>query len=473
MKYKFCLIITLITLLLVPGCDEGFFDINTDPNNPEKATPALVLPSGIAGSAYVIGGYYQNIGGFWSQHYTQATASSQWVELEDYSITENDYDGWQYQVLYSEPLMDLEYIKKETAKTENWSYYLIATLIQSYDFQILSDLYDEIPFSEALSGIDKLSPRFEKGKDVSDSLIARIDLALSKDFTRSSVTHPGAEDLIFQGDIQQWRKFANTLKLKIYLRWVNVDATKYKTQIEALLAEDNFLEAPAQMTAFRNEENGRNPLYETFVSRLSGNLSASATLLDTLRNAGDPRLNAIFDFPLTPAGGTNHIAIAQGTYRDAITDYATVQELSTPNLNPLDPVYFFTVPEVDFLIAEAQLRYGTAAKAIEYYKKGIDDSFEHFGITPDSKFYDAGGAYEYKGLASIITQKWIAAANCRAIESFFDFNRTGYPNFFTVTPVSTIGSQRPQRLLYPLSERQTNPNTPEFKYVYNKVWWAL
>jgi hypothetical protein len=473
MKYKFCWIITLVTFLLLPGCKESFFDINNDPNNPETSTPTLVLPSGIAGSAYVLGGYYQNIGGFWSQHYTQATAAGQWVNLEDYSITEDDFDSWQFQVLYSEPLMDLEYIRKSTSQSQNWSYYMIATLMQSYTFQVLADLYDEIPFSEALNGITKLTPKFEKGKDICDSLITRIDYALSRDFTKSTVTHPGNEDIIFQGNLEHWRQFANTLKLQIYLRWVNVDPNKYKSQIEALLTENNFLEVPARMTAFRNEENNRNPLYETFVSRLAGNLSASATLLDTLRNANDPRLNAIFSYPLTPAGGTNHIALQQGTYRAAIATYPTIQNLSTPNLNPLDPVYFFSVPEVDFLIAEAQLRYGTEAKAIEYYKKGIDDSFTHFGLTPDSKFYETGGAYEYKGLASIITQKWIAAANCRAIESFFDFNRTGFPNFFTVTPVSTIGTQRPERLLYPLSERQTNPNTPAFKYVYDKVWWAL
>ncbi|NJK96203.1 MAG: SusD/RagB family nutrient-binding outer membrane lipoprotein [Bacteroidales bacterium] len=438
-----------------------------------------MLPSAIAGSAYVIGGYYQHLGGVWSQHYTQSTAASQWVNLEEYSLTEGDFDN-QFSSLYSDALEDYEYIRVETQKEGDWSYYMIATLMQAYTFQVLADLYGDIPFSEALRGVNVLTPKWETGQAVYDSLLMRIDDAVSKDFSLSSVSKVGYSDIIFGGvpdkeadlddQLNDWFKFANTLKLKIYMRYVNVDPEKYRSQIVALLAENNFLTKDAKMIAFKNEEDNRNPFYETFIDRLSGNVAASATLLDTLRKSQDPRLDALFN---TPELGGGHVAIPQGFYKEAQTQYASYKNLSLPNFNPTAPVYFFTLPEVNFLIAEAQLRYGTEAMAIQYYQMGIDESFKLLGLTPDPTLYQAGGVYEYKGLESIITQKWIAAANTNAIESFFDYNRTGYPDFFDVSPVSTIGEQRPQRLLYPDSERKSNPNTPPLKRIYEKVWWAL
>lgn len=479
MEFKNKWITVLFAMLISSGCSKDFFDINNDPNNPETATPQLVLPSAIAGSAYVIGGYYQHLGGVWSQHYTQSTGAPQWVNLEEYSLTEGDFDV-QFQSLYSSSLADFEYVRKESLKNQDWTYYLVSTVMQAYTFEVLADLYDEIPFSEALEGVNALTPKWEKGQDVYDSLINRIDVALGKDFSANTVSEVGYADIIFGGtkdkvtdpevQLSDWVKFANTLKLKLYLRWVNVDPEKYRTQITALLADNNFLDKDAKMTAFKNEEDNRNPFYETFLDRLSGNVVASSTLLDALVGADDPRLGAIFN---KAEIGDRYEGIPQGFYREAQVDFPSYQNLSQPNFSPVAPVYFFSLPEVDFLISEAQLRYGTEQAAIDYYQKGIDASFELYGLAPDNSFYAPGGVYEYNGIESIITQKWIAAANIRAIESFFDKNRTGFPNFFTQTPVSTIGSQTPQRLLYPDSERKSNPNTPALKRIYEKVWWAL
>ena len=463
--------------LLVTSCSDSFFDINTDPNNPAAVTPNLVLPSAIGGSAYVIGGYYQAIGGFWSQHYAQSTGASQWASWEEYTLDEGDFDR-QFQSIYSGTLMDCESIKKSTIASQDWSYYLIATLVQSYSFQVLADLYDQIPFSEALAGTSNLSPKYEKGKDVGDSLIKRIDAALAKDFTLSSVstkTLIGSSDLLFQGDLKKWIQFANSLKLKIYLRYVNADPTKYAAAIKALLVEDNFLQEDAKMTAFKNEENNRNPFYETFLDRLSGNVVASKTLMDKLQEEADPRLPFIFN---PAATGNTQVGLGQGRYKEDQAIYATIKNLSTPNIAPIFPVYFFTAAEVWFLKAEAELRYGSASKAEVDYKNGIDASFSLYGAIGASALYADGKPYAFdktnieSGIKSIITQKWIAAANVRALESFFDKNRTGYPDIFVKSAVSTLGTSYPQRLLFPLTERKSNSNTPALQRITEKVWWA-
>ena len=476
-KYYFLLII----LILGVSCKKSFFDINDSPNDPATATSKLLLPSGIASSAYVMGGWYQLLGGMWAQHWAQSTGATQWTNLEDYSIQSDDFDTRQFGALYAGVLNDMEYIRKETSKSKDWTYYLAATCVQCYTYQVLADLYDKIPFREALQGTRNFTPVWDDGSLVYDSLIARMNYALKQDFTIKSGTNPlataseiGIEDLIFQGDIDAWIQYANTLKLKIFLRQVYARPAIAKSGIEALLSLNNFLLQDARMTAFANEQDKRNPIFETGVDRLAGNLVASATLLDALKTAVDPRLNRIF---APSARGAVMIGLKNGHYKDDAAIYPNIQNLSTPTLGPLDPVYFFSRAECYFLLAEANLRYGSDAQAKTFYEMGIQASMTKFGATNNPSLYGAGGVYEYPAtgfenkLRMIITQKWIASANSESLEAFFDQNRTGYPNFYTISPTNITGGKFPRRLIFPDSERKSNPNTPVQVPVYTRVWW--
>ena len=111
----------------------------------------------------------------------------------------------------------------------------MTTVIQSYTFQILADLYDQIPFSEALKGDEGIiTPVYEHGQNVYDSLIARIDFALSSDYENDDLEKVGAEDILFEGKIDKWIEFANTLKLKIYLRQLYTRPDVARQGIESL-----------------------------------------------------------------------------------------------------------------------------------------------------------------------------------------------------------------------------------------------
>lgn len=474
-------LIALIILVIASGCRKNFFDVNNSPNDPATSTSKLVLPSGIASSAYVMGGWYQLLGGMWSQHWAQSTGASQWTSWEDYSLQSTDYDTRQFGELYTGCLSDLEYIRTTTRASKDWTYYLIATCVQSYTYQVLADLYDKIPFREALKGTANFTPHWDDGSLVYDSLIARLDFAMSQDFTVKSSSNPlatssqvGNEDIIFQGDINTWIKFANTLKLKLFLRQVYARPTTAQPAITALLTENNFLLMDAKMTAFASEQDKRNPIYETGVDRLAGNLAASATLLDTLKGASDPRLTAIF---APSVQGGFMIGIKNGHYKTDAAIYPTIQNLSTPRLGPVDPVYFFSEAECNFLLAEANLWYGSDVAAKTFYESGIMASMAKFGVADNPALYGAGGVYEYPATGfedkqnAIIKQKWIASANSQSIEAFFDQNRTGYPNFYTISPTNVTGGKFPKRLIYPDSERKSNPNTPAQVPIYTKVWW--
>lgn len=455
---KINILLLILGLLINYSCSDKFFDVNTDPNNPSTVTPDLVLPSAMAGQAFVLGGYYHALGSFWSQQYAQAPSASQWSEWESYNLQEDDFDR-QFRLIYAGALYDYEYVRKSTAADANWTYYAIATLMQAYTFQVMADLYDKVPFTEALKGSENFYPKYDDGEVVYDSLLNRIDKVITLDFNASSALDPGTSDLIFGGDMDKWIQFANTLKLKIYLRYTKTDPTKYASKITALLSENNFLTSDAAFSAFKDEETGYNPYYNTFVDRLTGNINGNNTLLDFLKNNSDDRYKAMFTASAT---GSSYLGVTTGT-SDVIS--GTIKNYATPTFASTKPVYFFTVEEVKFLIAEAEYRYGSSTNAQTAFNAGVTASFSRLGVTPIT--------YTFNGLQSIIEQKWVAATNMRAIEAFFDYNRTGYPDFFTISSTSVLtGNLRPKRLFYPSSERQNNPNTPAKVAISEPVWWA-
>ena len=461
MNIKNYILIFITAGVLGSGCKKGFFDINVSPNNPKDATPALVLPSGIAGSAFVFGGYYQAVGGYWTQQYAQAPGASQWAEWESYGLTNNDFDR-QFISLYADALYDYKYVKEKASAAVDGKFYAIAGLMQAYTFQVLADLYDKIPFSDALNGEGNLQPKYDDGPAVYEGILALIDDALSKDLAVPKIVDPGAADVIFHGDMAKWQQFANTLKLKIYLRYVNVDPNKYATQIKELLEEDNFLAEDAAFTSFKDQETGANPFYNTFVSRLAGNVIANTTLMTWLTGKSDARRGKIFTASQT---GNTWASLRSGDY---LTTTGTINNYATPAINITYPVYFFTEEEALFLVAEAEARYGTDAKAKTAFDAAVAASFASYDLE------DAAIAYPYNGIESIIEQKWVASANKRSLEAFFDYNRTGYPANTFIKPKTSIwtNDDRPKRFFFPASEQKSNKNTPQRVDLNVPVWWA-
>lgn len=461
-RIKYYLASLVASVLLLSSCSESFFDINVNPNNPAQATPELVLPSGVAGTAYVLGGYYHALGSYWTQHYAQSPSASQWSEWESYNLTEDDFNR-QFNTLYAGALYDYDYVRNNSAAAENWSYYTIATLMQAYTYQVVADLHDKVPFTEALKGVANLQPRFDDGQLIYDSLLARIDNAISKDFTLRTVEDPGTSDVVFGGSMEQWVQFANTLKLKMYLRYVKVNPEKFRPQIVALLNENNFLTQDAKYSGFKDQEISANPFYNTFVDRLASNVIANTTLMTFLNDSTDPRREKLFN--ASEVGNTYNSVVTGASIG---TTGVTIRNYATPIITATSPVYFFSKEEVLFLIAEAQARYGTAAAAEAAYNAGIKASLVSLGLAENAQ------VYPYNGIKSIIEQKWVAATNKNGIEAFFDYNRTGYPDFLSRSLTSVFsGNERPRRLFYPGSERKTNANTPDRVALTTPVWWAL
>ena len=487
MKWKkIVLVFSIGACFSISACQKQL-DINQDPNNPstDQATPTLLFPAAEISAASAIGGELAIIGMLWCEFTTEDVSSSQYRNFDSYNVTSTDLNT-DYNQLYTGALNDLQLILNKTAVSEDWNYNLMATVLKVYTYQVLVDLYDQVPYSQALQGTGNLQPDFDNGDNIYAALLASLDTALSKNFEASTNTQPGAEDFLFAGDMSKWKAFANTLKLKMYLRMVNVKPADAEAGINALYsANAEFLTEDAGITQWSTAPNKQNPFYTQNIYALNtpSNLKASVTFISWLKANNDPRIVNFF--------GTNSpTGIDQGNYLSTNPVYKTA---TTFVQQPTDPVQFISGPESYFMQAEARERYFAGDQAQSLYNAGVNAAFAFYGYDATT-FIAPGGAYAYPvagtlddKIDAIITQKWASLPGSHALEGWFERNRTGFPKSspvystddvlyvpgqFVVSATSVIGQAFPKRIVFPDFERSRNVNTPAQVPITAPVWWG-
>ena len=486
---KIVVAILMSVFITGEGCRKTF-DINHDPNNPslDVGTPKIVFPIAVMGVAGVEGGDLALVGGILGEYVTQAASASQYKAIDQYDLKTTDLNA-QYTTLYSYGLKNLQFVIDKARATEDWNFYLMGNVMKGYATALMVDIYDQVPFFEALQGVTNLTPKFDDGYTVYKALLDSIDVALGKDFSAKTAidlraTNEGNVDLIFGGDIEKWKEFANTLELKLYLRMINAKPAEAQAGIEALYARNAaFLEEDAKVEGFSDAPSLSNPLYEQNIRQLNtgGNLVASTTYVSFLQAHNDPRVNDFFASPI--------VSLDQG---DFINSSQAALDASVFIESPSDPVVFLSAAESYFLQAEARERYFAGAGAKELYDNGVLAAFSAVG-EDGSSFITGDYAYPSgtlsQNLEAIIVQKWASFPyGVHFIEGWFDRNRTGLPKSspvysndpayvpgeFVVSKNSVLPpGQYPKRLVFPDAERSTNPNTPAEIPITTPVWWGL
>jgi hypothetical protein len=486
LSIKKSLYILAASSVVLFGCKKQL-DINVDPNYPlvSQGSPKLIFPAAVMSTVGRIGGDLNIIGGIWSQYYSQSASSSQYRTIDAYNLQSTDYNG-AYSELFSGGLNNYQYVIDSSKSKADWNFYLMGTIMKAYTAAVLADLYDKIPYSQSLQGKANLTPAFDEGYSIYTDLLGKIDEALGKDFAAKTNTDPGASDLVFGGNINKWKQFANTLKLKMYLRMVNAKPTEAKAGIENLYASGaQFLDADAAVAGFTVTPDKQNPFYAYNVQRLNTttNLRASKTFVSWLQANNDPRIEYYF-------GTATPVVINQGDYLGTTYGRATVLVQSET-----DPVNLISAAESYFMQAEARLRYYAGDQTKALYDQAVEAAFAETG-NDGTSFVAPGGEYEFPiagnfddKLEALSVQKWASLAyGTHALEAFFERNRTGYPKAsavystspsyipgqFVYSPNGVTGvGAFPRRLVFPDVERSRNRNTPPEVPITTPVWWAL
>lgn len=480
----------ILTVLILLGtftaCKKDYFDINTDPNHPADVPVALLLPSAEAAIAHTLGNDMQIIGGIWSQYWTQSPSASQYKPYEHYSPSGNDFD-YIWSILYSDALADLKSIELKAAATGQTQFTACSKILQAYAFQLLTDNFGDIPFTEALMAEEGiLEPKYDAQRIVYDGIFRLLDegLALIDDnVTATTPGAPGASDIFFHGEMHMWRKFGNTLKLRAYMRLSEKEPGISAAGISSLNGAE-FLGAGEHVLINYSTTGGNtNPLYSAEVAlNFTQNLVASATMIDYYVNNSDPRVDVFY----IPASTGTHIGIPQGNYNLApgtpVSEPSAITGASANDENSATaPVILMSSYESKFLQAEAAARGWLTGIAQTLYEEGIRESFAMYGVTDSSAgayisqpgiTYPAGGTIPDQ-VKAIITQKWAAMCGNQNNEAWTEWRRTGYPDFFTPSATAII-SGMPARYFYPQSEIIANSNhAPQLTNVTQRVWWDI
>lgn len=482
---KYIILSIVLAGFIIGGCGD-YMDINKNPNTPTSATPELVLSNALNVTAGRL--VHNEIGAFWGGHWSPSGSVSGFNPEKTYDITTTFRTG-----IWTGPydnLSDYEYVKVEALKAGKKSIAGMALVMKAYNYQILVDAYNNVPYQEALKGTLKIQPKYDDGKAVYDSLFKLVDqgvgyLSLPIDATNSSA---GTSDLYFGGNKAKWIKFANTLKLRMLLRISGVADRQAFVATEMAKAgfagsSGNFLAAgeSVQSTPGYLKTAGKmNPFYENYgytsADARAGNhdfYCFSKFFVDNLKNNFDPRLDRL---AYTPTAGGGHVGVPFGEGNDVYI-YTKVSGFG-PAFIPQDgtvtasnlyarPQVVMTAAESFFLQAEAVQRglLTSDKTAQQLYEAGITESFTFLGVpnaaTAATTYYtqtpypNVNWADSPDKLVAIRTQKWIALANYSGFEAWTEYRRTGVPP----VPLSTralFGNQQPVRLLYPLSEYSSN-----------------
>jgi len=477
-KSIYTAIALLVCFSLTIGCKK-FLDVNENPNNPDQATPTLLLPTVEASIGQIVGNSFQVYGNFWAQYWTQNPSASQYRTIEQYRVTNTAFDR-PWITIYRNALQNAQLIINDQSTPNSERTKGIAYILKAYTFQLATDAFGDIPLSEALRGNEITSPRFESQKVVYDSIFHYIDQGRIL-LNSANTVSPGSQDMIFGGDVAQWNAFANTLQLRAYLRLSQVEPQRARDGVAALFASGaTFLTTDANINYIATGGN-ENPFYNESVG-LGGtqNPVASATAVNAYKRNNDPRVFRFYD----AVGTADTIAnIRQGSYasnanKPVSPPSALVGARASNTASATAPVKLISATESYFLQAEAVARGWAPGNVVTLFRSGITESFSALGIESQAAAYiasapDAQLPGNVNGnIAAIITQKYYAMNGFQGFEAWTEWRRTGYPNFLVTSAASTLGAGRmPLRFLYPNSEVTTNMNFPGSIPIYEPVWW--
>lgn len=474
----------LVLALAAGACDDGLTDLNVDPNNPPSVPASVLLPQAEADAVNRALGSNYNLTmlGLWSQSF----AKIQYIDEDWYELRSTTIDS-HWQGFYADPLMDLQRIINQGDSLGRANYVAIASILQQWTFQIITDTWGDVPYSEALQGAENARPKYDAQKDIYYGMLARLTAASAMiKLDDSDLNNFGAEDEIYGGDPALWRKFSNSLRLRMAMRISNVDPSKARTEFLAALApgaggviEDNDENAALHYTGAVPSDN---PIYAVFHEGGRYDQVISQTTVDSLMAVNDPRLFVYADpAPNGCAGGGDYCGYQNGT--TTAEDFDALSPIGSAFRNdPTAPSVLMSYAEVLFLRAEAAEKGWTGEDAPQLYEDAIRASMEQYGIDDaDIDAYLAQPEVQYAGLPSIYFQKWIALFG-NGPEQFASWRRetVGGVHHPQLTPSPGAQVQKiPLRVFYPASEQSTNNENWSAAVaanggatLYDKpVWW--
>ncbi len=454
MKINIRHISSLFLLLgLTTSCKDELAKINKNQNEAETPQPAYLLTSTIKTTTDSYWGVSNNLAS--SLLFVQHWARVQYTDPDRYIFTNNDFnEGWS--TWYSKSISQVKLIQKLAASPENNNYKGVSLVLQSWIFSLLTDAYGDIPYTETGDINNYLTPRYETQESVYRGILNDLKNAQSL-LKADGEAIQG--DIIYAGNIINWKQFANSLRLRFALRIADRLPDLAKTTLQEVAAEGSgYISSNDDIAqlVYQDAPN-RNPVSSSFEAREDYRISK--TMVDKLVALGDPRLAIYADTTLKKTSA-KYIGLPNGLTSSEASSIG-FDLTSRPGIyfrQPKAPAVILSYSEVLFGLSEAVSRGFITGDAADLYQKAIRASLEQYKISNtliDAYLRQPSVSFDpnnYK--KSIGEQKWIALYG-QGLEAFAEWRRLDYPQL-TPAKAGALGGKIPIRFLYPGTEQSLN-----------------
>jgi hypothetical protein len=446
--------LTIITLMVSCQSDDQYEDKNRDPKNPTQVSSDFLFNSATKSlfdqmtSTNVNTNIFRMLG----QHWTETT----YVDEANYDFNTRNIPQNHWSEMYRDVLLDLATAKtnndadtaisEATRKTRNAQIEILAV----YTWAQMVETFGDLPYSQALNAGKFVLPVYDDAATIYSDLLTRLTVAIPN----LSDSGFGAADNIYGGNTANWKKFGNSLLLRMGVRVADVPALAAKSTaaIQSAVSGGVFTSnADNADLAYTNATPNTNPVWVDLVQSGRSDFVIANTLVDKMNTLNDPRRPFYFDENLG-AG-----VYEGGPYGDN-NSFSSYTHVSARIINPTNPASLMDYSEVCFYLADAAERSisGTPALAANFYNKGITASFDYWGapnvatylLNPNVNYATASGTWKVK----IGTQLWLAMYN-RGYEAWTAWRTYDFPGF-NLPAVSE--DPVPTRYTYPINEQNLN-----------------
>ncbi|WP_445383531.1 SusD/RagB family nutrient-binding outer membrane lipoprotein [Robiginitalea sp. IMCC43444] len=463
------------------NCTKDFEEINTNPNAPLQVQPELLLRQVI----YDFGEQMSYEGFTAGNLLGQYTTALDFNLFDRHDLKSPQLGGNPWPILYQN-LRDNEILLQQALESPSATVYEgPARILKAYMAAVLTDLYGDVPYSVAFQGKTlTVTPEYDSQESIytgQDGILENLDLGLAA-ISAYNGSRALEGDILFNGDLEGWRRFGNSLKIKSLIRISAV--ADVAPALQDLYDEASFIMQNSQNATFDFTDGEPNNFR---LARLRigdfNNFVLSETMEEVLTGLQDPRLEILYrPFANSPDGSfsglLNGIDASQTSI--ALADYSLTGTVFREESGRLD-ANFITAWETNFLLAEAAHKSLINADAQALYELAVAQAFEYWGAALPVGYLSGAASFnnpDSSPLQQIITQKWIGNT-INGYEGWIEYRRTGFPLLKTIS-ASLNNDLIPVRMPYPAEEEALNNSNyqeafenTEGNSINVPVWWDV
>lgn len=448
---KISILFIAFICLFFTNCDSEFEKVNTDPNNPTSIPAHLLMGNILRVNQNTIYGMQQggDMGMCWSQQVSKVQYNDEERYIPRRSAIDNIWD-----LLYASVIADSKTMYALADAEGNDNIKAIALVLEANGFQILTDLYGPIPYSE-VAQIGNLKPKYDTQEVVYQGVLDKLTQAETLFATGNGGSVVATSDLVYGGDVSKWRKLANSLKLKALMRISKVKDVS--AELTSLVNSGHLMSSTsdsAQITYLGSQPDA-NPIYETIVYGARLEYKMSSVLVGKLKSLTDPRLTVM------AAQNDKFLIIGNDPGVENSGNYKGFSGLGDFYLNPKLPGVILSNAQVQFYLAEAANEGyipGGLPLTLDFYNKAIVSNFAFNGLTfKTASAYIAQPNVTFTTKADakikIAEQMWVSLFG-QGFEAWSEWRRTALPVLVPVYKAAELTI--PTRLYYNSNEVSLN-----------------